>query len=109
MGYSIMSKFVVANLKYSGRELELDSVNTYIVPFNFAPSEHNLHAFFSSVLYHHYSVLLIYVQFSYSQQFEYLYAKLIVDRQNFYVIIHQYALTYFELIANTLYMLSFHY
>ena len=104
-----MPKFVVANLKYSGREPELDSANSYIVPFNFASGERNLHASFSSVLYHYYSVLLIYVQFSYAQQFEYPYAELIVSRQNFHVTICQYALAYFEPIANTPYVLPFHY
>ena len=104
-----MPKFVVANLKYSGREPELDSANSYIVPSNFAPGECNLHAFFSSVLYHYYSVLLIYVRFSYAQQFEYPYAELIVSRQNFHVTIRQYALAYFEPIANTLYMPPFRY
>src|SRR5215213_416382 len=102
MNYSEALKFVPANLKYSGREPELDSANSYIVPSNFAPSEHNLHAFFSSVLYHYYNVLLIYVRFSYAQQFEYPYAELIVGRQNFHVIIHQYAPFYLELIANFL-------
>src|SRR6266487_2137790 len=105
MDYSEVPKFVSANLKYSGHEPELDSANSYIVPSNFAPSECNLHAFFSSVLYHYYSVLLIYVRFSYTQRFEYPYAELIVGRQNFYVTICQYALAYFELIANTLYVL----
>src|SRR5947199_2748275 len=97
-----MLKFVVANLKYSGYEPELNSANFYIVPSNFVPGEHNLHTFFSSILYHYYSVLLIYVRFSYAQQFEYPYAELIVRRQNFHVIIHQYAPFYFELIANFL-------
>ena|SRR2546423_819865 len=97
-----MPKFVVANLKYSGRELKLDSANSYIIPSNFASGECNLHAFFSNILYYYYSVLLIYVQFSYAQQFEYPYAKLIVKRQNFYVIIYQYASFYLELIANFL-------
>ena len=83
-----MPKFVVANLKYSGREPELNSVNSYIVLSNFTPSERNLHAFFFSVLYHYYNVLLIYVRFSYAQQFEYPYAELIVSRQNFHVIFH---------------------
>ena len=77
MGYSEVPKFVPVNLKYSGREPKPDSVNSYIVPSNFTPDEHNLHAFFSSVLYHYYSVLLIYVQFSYAQQFEYPYTELI--------------------------------
>src|SRR6266540_2131859 len=104
-----MPKFVVANLKYSDREPKLDSTNSYIVPFNFAPGECNLHAFFSSVLYHYYSVQLIYMQFFYAQQFEYPYTKLIISRQNFHVTICQYALAYFEPIANTLYMLLFHY
>src|SRR6266498_2819746 len=101
-----MPKFVVANLKYSGREPELDSANPYIVPSNFVPGERNLYAFFSSVLYHYYSVLLIYVRFSYAQQSEYPYIELIVGRQNFHVTIHQYALAYFELIANTLYVVT---
>ena len=109
MGYSEAPKFVPANLKYSGHESELDSANSYIVPSNFAPGERNLYAFFSSVLYHYYSVLLIYVRFSYAQQFKYPYAELIVSRQNFHVTICQYALAYFEPIANTLYMLPFHY
>src|SRR3954447_14603912 len=109
MGYSEALKFVPANLKYSDHEPELDFANSYIVPSNFAPGECNLHAFFSSVLYHYYSVLLIYVQFFYAQQFEYSYAELIVSRQNFHVTICQYALAYFEPIANTLYMLPFHY
>src|SRR3954469_5639332 len=109
MNYSEALKFVPANLKYSGCEFKLDFVNFYIVPFNFTPSERNLHAFFFSVLYHYYNVLLIYVQFSYAQQFEYLYAELIVSRQNFYVIIHQYAFAYFEPIAKTLYVLLFYY
>ena len=109
MGYFIMPKFVVANLKYSGREPELASANSYIIPSNFASDECNLHVFFSSILYHYYSVLLIYVRFSYAQQFEYSYAELIVSRQNFHVTIHQYALAYFEPIANTLYVLPFHY
>src|SRR3954451_17340766 len=104
-----MPKFVVANLKYSGREPELNSVNSYIVLSNFVFGEHNSHVFFSSVLYHYYSVLLIYVRFFYAQQFEYPYAKLIVSRQNFYVTIYQYALVYFEPIAKTLYVLLFHY
>src|SRR6266540_4035652 len=104
-----MPKFVVANLKYSGREPELDSANSYIIPSNFAPGKCNLHAFFSSVLYHYYSILLIYVRFFYAQQFEYSYAELIVSRQNFHITICQYALAYFELIANTLYVLLFHY
>ncbi len=104
-----MPKFVIANLKYSDREPELDSANSYIIPFNFVPGKCNLHAFFSSVLYHYYSVLLIYVQFFYAQQFEYSYAELIVGRQNFHVTICQYALTYFEPIANTLYVLPFYY
>src|SRR5437764_6938527 len=104
-----MPKFVVANLKYSGCEPELDSANSYIVPSNFAPSECNLHAFFSSVLYYYYSVLLIYVRFFYAQQFEYPYAELIVSRQNFHVTICQCTLAYFEPIANTLYVLPFHY
>src|SRR3954447_11181676 len=95
-----MPKFVVANLKYSGREPELDSANSYIIPSNFTSGKRNSHAFFSSVLYHYYSVLLIYVRFSYAQQFEYPYTKLIVSRQNFYVIIYQYAPFYLELIAN---------
>src|SRR3954470_21245193 len=102
MNYSEALKFVPANLKYSGHEPELDSANSYIVPSNFVPGERNLHAFFSSVLYHYYNVLLIYVQFSYAQQFEYPYAELIVSRQNFHVIIHQYAPFYLELIANFL-------
>ena len=109
MGYSIILKFVVANLKYSGHEPELNSVNSYIIPSNFAPGKRNLHAFFSSILYHYYSVLLIYVRFSYAQQFEYPYAELIVSRQNFYITIHQYALAYFEPIANILYVFPFHY
>src|SRR6266498_3127748 len=109
MGYSVMPKFVVANLKYSGREPELDSANSYIIPSNFTSGKCNLHAFFSSVLYHYYSVLLIYMRFFYAQQFEYPYAKLIVSRQNFHVTICQYAFAYFEPIANTLYMLLFHY
>src|SRR6266542_3373299 len=104
-----MLKFVVANLKYSGREPELDSANSYIVPFNFTPGKRNLYAFFSSVLYHYYSVLLIYVRVFYAQQFEYPYAELIVGRQNFHITIHQYALVYFKPIANTLYVLPFHY
>ena len=104
-----MPKFVVANLKYSGREPELDSANSYIVSSNFAPGERNLHASFSSILYHYYSVLLIYVRFSYAQQFEYPYAKLIVSRQNFHITIYQYTFAYFEPIANTLYVLLFHY
>src|SRR6266542_4077213 len=109
MSYSIMPKFVVANLKYSGCESELDSANSYIISSNFTLSECNLYAFFSSVLYHYYSVMLIYVRFSYAQQFEYPYAELIVGRQNFHITIHQYALAYFEPIANTLYVLPFHY
>src|SRR4051794_723224 len=109
MSYSKAAKFVPANLKYSYHKPELDFANSYIVPFNFVPGEHNLHAFFSSILYHYYSIPLTYVQFSYAQQFEYPYAELIVGRQNFYVTIHQYALAYFEPIANTLYVLSFHY
>ena len=102
MDYSEALKFVSANLKYSGCELKLDSANSYIVPSNFALGERNLHAFFSSVLYYYYSVLLIYVRFFYAQQFEYPYAELIVSRQNFHVIIHQYAPFYLELIANFL-------
>src|SRR6266480_1134296 len=102
MDYSEAPKFVSANLKYSGHGPELDSANSYIVPSNFAPGKRNPHAFFSSVLYHYYSVLLIYVRFSYAQQFEYPYAELIVGRQNFYVIIYQYAPFYLELIANFL-------
>ena len=97
-----MPKFVVANLKYSGCELKLDSVNFYIVPSNFMSGERNSHIFFFSVLYYYYSVLLIYVWLSYTQQFEYPYAELIVSRQNFHVIIHQYAPFYLELIANFL-------
>ncbi len=104
-----MPKFVVTNLKYSGHESELDSANSYIIPSNFVPGKRNLHAFFSSVLYHYYNVLLIYVQFSYAYQFEYPYAELIAGRQNFHVTIRQYALAYFELITNTLYMLLFYY
>src|ERR1044072_8965499 len=100
MDYSEALKFVPANLKYSGHEPELDSANSYIVPSNFAPGERNLHAFFSSVLYHYYSVLLIYVQFSYVQRFEYPYTELIVRRQNFHVTICQYVFAYFEPIAN---------
>src|SRR3954453_12299846 len=102
MNYSEALKFISANLKYSGRELELNSANSYIIPFNFAHSKRNLYAFFSSVLYYYYNVLLIYVRFSYAQQFEYPYAKLIVSRQNFHVIIYQYAPFYLELIANFL-------
>src|SRR4051812_26942321 len=102
MNYSEALKFVLAKLKYSGHELELNSANSYIVLFNFVLGERNLHAFFSSVLYYYYNVLLIYVQFSYAQQFEYPYAELIVSRQNFHVIIHQYAPFYLELIANFL-------
>src|SRR4051794_21353150 len=109
MNYSEALKFVPANLKYSGCEPKLDSANSYIVPSNFVSGERNLHAFFSSILYHYYNVLLIYVWFSYAQQFEYPYAELIVSRQNFHVIIHQYALVYFEPIAKTLYVLLFHY
>src|SRR3954452_17037999 len=97
-----MPKFVVANLKYSGCEPKLDSANFYIVPSNFVLGERNLHVFFFSILYYYYSVLLIYVRFSYAQQFEYPYAKLIVSRQNFHVIIYQYAPFYLELIANFL-------
>src|SRR6266498_4363321 len=100
-----MPTFVVANLKYSGREPELDSANSYIVPSNFTPGECNLHAFFSSVLYHYYSVLLIYMRFFYAQQFEYSYTELIIGRQNFHVTICQYTLAYFEPIANILYVL----
>src|ERR1044072_3565452 len=100
MDYSEAPKFVPANLKYSGREPVLDSANSYIVPSNFVPGEHNLHAFFSSVPYHYYSVLLIYVRFSYAQQFEYSYAELIAVRQNFHVTMRQYALVYFRPIAN---------
>src|SRR5436189_5720687 len=109
MDYSEALKFVPVNLKYSGCELKLDFANSYIVPSNFAPGERNLHAFFSSVLYHYYNILLIYVRFSYVQQFEYPYAELIVRRQNFHVTIHQYALAYFEPIAKTFYVLPFHY
>src|SRR5688572_9553483 len=100
MDYSEAPKFVPANLKYSGHEPELDSANSYIIPSNFAPGECNLHAFFSSVLYHYYSAPLIYVRFSYAQRFEYPYAELIVGRQNFHVTIRQYVLAYFEPIAN---------
>src|SRR2546423_14969063 len=109
MNYSEALKFVSANLKYSGHEPELNFANFYIVPSNFTPGKRNLHAFFFSVLYHYYNVLLIYVRFSYAQQFEYSYAELIVGRQNFHVTIHHYALAYFEPIANTLYVLPFHY
>ncbi len=104
-----MSKFVIANLKYSGHEPELDFTNSYIILSNFMPDERNLHAFFFSILYHYYSILLIYVRFSYAQQFEYSYVELIARRQNFHITICQYALAYFELIANTLYVLPFHY
>ena len=104
-----MPKFVPTNLKYSDHEPELDFANSYIVPSNFVPDKRNLYAFFSNVLYHYYSVLLIYVHFSYAQQFEYPYTELIVSRQNFHVTIRQYALAYFEPIANTLYVLPFHY
>src|SRR5256885_11563534 len=97
-----MPKFVVANLKYSGHEPELSSANSYIIPSNFALGECNSHAFFFSVLYYYYSILLIYVRFFYAQQFEYSYAELIVRRQNFHIIIHQYAPFYLELIANFL-------
>src|SRR5436305_2164063 len=102
MNYSEALKFVLANLKYSGHKPELNFANSYIVPSNFAPGKRNLHAFFFSVLYHYYNVLLIYVRFSYAQQFEYPYAELIVSRQNFHVIIYQYAPFYLELIANFL-------
>src|ERR1044071_8836504 len=104
-----MPKFVSANLKYSDHEPEFDFANSYIIPFNFVPGGRNLYAFFSNVLYHYYSILLIYVHFSYAQQFKYPYAELIVGRQNFHVTIRQYALAYFEPIANTLYVLPFHY
>src|SRR4051812_10674776 len=109
MNYSEALKFVPANLKYSGHKPELNSANSYIVPSNFMPGGCNLHVFFSSVLYYYYNVLLIYVRFSYAQQFKYPYAELIVSRQNFHVIIHQYALAYFEPIAKILYVLPFHY
>src|SRR2546423_10412671 len=102
MDYSKAPKFVVANLKYSGHEPKLNSANSYIIPSNFAPGEYNSHTFFFSILYYYYSVMLIYVRFFYAQQFEYPYVKLIVRRQNFHVIIHQYAPFYLELIANFL-------
>ncbi len=74
-----MLKFIVVNLKYSNYKPELDSTNSYIVSFNFTSNEHNLHTFFFNILYYYYR-LLIYVQFFYTQQFEYLYVELIVRK-----------------------------